>query len=131
MNQLEALQQLYVKTKTITLPKKLKEGQRPIVLEMSPLALDDLALFSKATGKDISPEESSKMMLTVLAKSLDCTEQDLGKVSMEYMFDLTDYLMEMNNMGDEDKENTSKIKEFMKQKQDITPPKSSEINSIQ
>jgi len=124
MNQLEALQKLYIKKKTISI------GKENIQLEIEPLSLDDLALFGKVTGKDTSAEESAKVMIKVLAKSLNVPEEEISKISMEYMNELMEHFMEINNMSDVEKKQTNKIADFIKQKQDIKNIDTSNISQV-
>ena len=114
-NQIEQIKKLYAKSKTYEIPKEPKEGVEQVSLEITPLSLEDL------TGLDIKEDmplsEMSRNMTIVISKSLGIEKEEAGKISFEYMMDILEAVIELNNLSEEDLKRTG-IKDFIKKKQE-------------
>ncbi len=113
-NQIEEIQKLYAKVKTYKIPNEPKEGMEQINVEINPLSLEDIGLLN--TKDDLPPEELSKKVVSLFAKSLGILSEEAGKISIEFMEDISSALMDANNFKEEDMKKTG-IKDFIKKKQ--------------
>jgi len=90
-------------------------GQKELIY---PLTVDDMPLLMKMgdDNKDISGEAMKKVIMKVL-KQIDpeATEEQMSKISMEYLTDLMDAIAKVNNLPMEDQRN--KLVEKLKQGQ--------------
>lgn len=119
MSQLAELKKLQVKTRDFKIPKNPREGEEQATITFTALALDDLKLLS--FDKNTSEEKTMEGMYKALAKSLSTKDEpvsieDVGVLSMEYMMDLMDCLMEVNNFDSVDKEKMDKVKGMLAKK---------------
>jgi hypothetical protein len=107
MNQLQAIRALHAKTKVC------KINDTEITIHV--LALDDMSLFEMS--KDASLNEQTEKTIKLIAKCLDTPEEEVAKISIEWMESLMEAIMEAHGMTEE-KEKTSKVKNFIIQKQE-------------
>lgn len=113
--QIEAIKKLYAKPKTYRIPKKVKDGEEQVSIEVVPLDFDQSVLFEAADGA--SPAETMKTMKTLLATSLQVSEEDLGQMPLPAMVDVLEAIMDVNGF-DEQKQKSAGIKDFIKTQQD-------------
>ena len=109
LNQIEEIEKLYAK------PKTYKIGKQKVEITIMPLGLKDMGLMNV---KEDSPiDEISKNVKTLWALSLDISEDEAAKISLEFMQDLMDAFMDANNFKAEDMKKAG-IKDFIKKKQE-------------
>ena len=114
MTQLEELQKLQAKKKEFLIPKAPKEGQEQAKVTFTALSVDDLSLLS--ISEKTPQDQQVSGIIKALAKSLDSTEEAVRKISFEYMNELIDILMEVNNFDDGDKDKMSRVKKMLAKK---------------
>jgi len=115
LNQIDEIEKLYAKPKTYKIPKNPMEGQIQAEVKIMPLGLKDMGLMNV---QDDSPiDEISKNVKSLWAISLDISEGEAEKISLEFMKDLMDSFMDANNFKEEDLKKTG-IKDFIKKKQE-------------
>ena len=109
MNQAEEIAKLFVKVKEYKIPKNPKPGQDQATIGITPLSLEDISLYDLKEGTPI--EEAAKKTVGMLARSLSVTEEEVKKVSFEFLQELVDCVTDANNMTDEQKGKLERIKE--------------------
>ena len=115
LNQIEEIEKLYATPKTYKIPKNPVEGKKQVEVMIRPLGLKDMGLMNV---KEDSPiDEISNNVKSLWAISLEITEEQAGKISLEFMKDLMDSFMDANNFKEEDMQKTG-IKDFIKKKQE-------------
>ena len=114
-NQLEQIKKLYAKPKTYTIPKEPKEGVEQVILDLTPLSLDDLSELD--IREDMPLPELTKNITVMVSKSIGVTKEEAGKISFEFMMDLLNAVIDVNNFNEEDIKKTG-IQDFIKKKQD-------------
>ncbi len=125
-NQIEQIQKLYAKTKTYKIPKEPKEGLEQLNIEVTPLSLEDIGLFS--VEEDMSPSENAERARKIISKSLGVDEDVTTKISFEFMNDILDAIKDANNFKEEDLKKTG-IKDFIQKKQEQIKAKKEEENA--
>jgi len=120
LNQIEEIQKLYAKPKTYKIPKELVEGKEQIEIKIMPLGLKDMDLMN--VKEDDALNEISKNVKSLWAISLEISEEEAEKISLEFMKDMMDAFMDANNFKEEDMKKTG-IKDFIKKKQEQTKEK--------
>lgn len=114
-NQIEMIQKLYAKTKTYKVPKVPKEGLEQFDIEITPLSLDDMGLLSMK--ENMPMDELAKNVKVMFARSLKITEDEAGQISLAYMEEMFEAIMDANNFNDEEAKKTG-IKDFIKKKKE-------------
>ena len=109
LNQIEEIEKLYAK------PKTYKIGKQKVEVTIMPLGLKDMGLMNVKEDSPIG--EISKNVKTLWALSLDISEDEAAKISLEFMQDLMDAFMDANNFKAEDMKKAG-IKDFIKKKQE-------------
>ena len=115
LNQIEEIQKLYAKPKTYKIPKVLVEGKDQVEVKIMPLGLKDMDLMN--VKEDAPLDEISKNVKALWAVSLDISEEEAAKISLEFMKDMMDAFMDANNFKEEDMKKTG-VKDFIKKKQE-------------
>ena len=115
LNQIDEIEKLYAKPKTYKIPKNPVEGQVQAEIKIIPLGLKDMGLMN--VQDDSLIDEISKNVKSLWAVSLEITEDQAEKISLEFMKDLMDSFMDANNFKEEDLKKTG-IKDFIKKKQE-------------
>ena len=115
LNQIEEIQKLYAKPKTYKIPKNPVDGKYQVEVKIMPLGLKDMDLMN--VKEDALLDEISRNVKSLWAVSLDISEEEAGKISLEFMKDMMDSFMDANNFKEEDMKKTG-IKDFIKQKQE-------------
>lgn len=115
-NQIETIQKLYAKVKTYKIPSEPKEGFEQISVDITPLSLEDMGALSMKDDMPLS--DIAKNAKVLFSKSLGITEEEAGKLAVEFMEDLLKSVMNANNFKEEDLKKTG-IKDFIKQKQEL------------
>ena len=114
LNQIEEIEKLYAK------PKTYKIGKQKVEITIMPLGLKDMGLMNV---KEDSPiDEISKNVKTLWALSLDISEDEAAKISLEFMQDLMDAFMDANNFKAEDMKKAG-IKDFIEKKKALMQEK--------
>ncbi len=114
LNQIEQIGKLFVKSKSYLIPSKPKEGQEQITVVLKPLGLEDIGLINMNESSDMN--EMSKNVISLWAVSLGISEENAGKISIEFMKDLMNAFIDINNFNEEDMKKTG-IKDFIEKKQ--------------
>lgn len=122
-NQIELIQKLYAKDKMYKFPKEAKDGEEQIELAITPLSLEDMGVLDVKENMDM--KEMSNNAKTMFSKSLGITEDEASKISLEYMEEMFNAIMDANNFNEEDMKKTG-IKDFIKKKKEQTEEKKSE-----
>ena len=123
LNQIEEIEKLYAKPKTYKIPKNPVDDQEQVEVKIMPLGLKDMDLMNV---KDDSPlDEISKNVKSLWAVSLDISEDEAAKISLEFMKDMMDAFMDANNFKEADMQKTG-IKDFIKKKQELIKEKGNE-----
>ena len=91
MSQVELLKKLYTRTKTYKIPKDPKEGQEQVELVFHGLSMETM---TEVDTEKVGKEDIFKL----LAKSLDCSIEEVKPIAVEHMGDLMDAFEDMNNM---------------------------------
>lgn len=112
-NQLEEIKKLYSIPKSYLVPKDPKEGQEQVKLEIRPLTLDEMSALNM--GNDMTLSESAEMSIKMISKCLDMDEEDVKKISFEFMSDILDAVMNVNGMDSADLKKSG-IQDFIEQK---------------
>lgn len=118
---IEELKKLYPKSKTYLIPSKPNEGEnletfkkRQAKLAFTPLGLDDMELLD--TKEDMPMLEVTKNIKLLIAKSLNIEEDKLN-LSIGFVQEISEAIMDVNNFKPEDAKKTS-IHDFLKRKQE-------------
>lgn len=123
-NQLDEIKKLYASAKEYKIPKNPKEGQVQATISITPLGLDDIA--SLDMNQDAPMSEIAAGAKKLFAQSLKIEEDEVGKLSFEFMEELLTAIMDANNFNEADLEKTG-VKKFLKQKRELIK-KEKEIN---
>ncbi len=115
LNQIDEIEKLYAKPKTYKIPKNPVEGQKQAEIKIMPLGLKDLDLMN--VTEDTSIKEISANVKKLWAVSLEISEEQAVKISLEFMKELMESFMDVNNFKEEDLKKTG-IKDFIKKKQE-------------
>ena len=99
-------------------PQRFKIGE--IELELKPLTVDELSLFS--FDQDMPVEKQTEMTKELIKKVLkksvaDATDEEINNISLEHLEELMTAIMKLHKFSGEDSK-TSKIKEKMQQMKD-------------
>jgi hypothetical protein len=86
-------------------PKTRKVGG--IEFKLHPLTMDDMG--SLDIDEKAPPAEQVKKMKELISKVFKCTEEEVSKISMEFMMEMMNTIMEMHNIKS-DKSNLLKDK---------------------
>ena len=108
---LDQLKKLQAKTKEFKIPVNPKEGQEQAIVQFTALSIDDIKLLD--TGNESDPKVAMDSMIKALAKSIGCETSDISSISMEYLEDLMNIMMKVNNIDEKDKEKMSKVKDMI------------------
>ena len=119
-NQIELIKKLYAKKKTYKVPKEPKEGIDQVSLEITQLSLEDLGGLDMR--EDMPLSDMAKSVISMVAKSLEITEEEAGKISFEFMGDLLDIVTDANGFNEEDMKKTG-IKSFIEKKKELIKEK--------
>ena len=114
LNQIEEIEKLYAK------PKTYKIGKQKVEVTIMPLGLKDMGLMNVKEDSPIG--EISKNVKTLWALSLDISEDEAAKISLEFMQDLMDAFMDANNFKAEDMKKAG-IKDFIEKKKALMQEK--------
>lgn len=97
-------------------PQVFKIGD--IELELKPLTVDQLELFSiDSDNKEKQMESSKKMIFEVLKNSYpDATDEELKNISLEHLTELMNAIMELHKLSEGDSR-LQKIKDAIKVRQ--------------
>lgn len=114
-NQIEMIQKLYAKVQTYKVPKEPREGVDQVSLEITPLSIEDMGLLNMQEGMPL--DEIARNVKIMVSRSLGIEEDEAGKISVEFMEDLMEAIMDANNFKEEDMKKTG-IKEFIQNKKD-------------
>ena len=114
-NQIENIEKLYAKAKTYIIPKEPREGTEQLSIEITPLSVEDMGALNM--GDDMPLSELAKNAKVLFARSLEITEEQAAKISVQSMEDLLDAVLDANNFKEEDIKKTG-IKDFLKKKQE-------------
>ena len=115
LNQIDEIEKLYAKPKTYKIPKNPVEGQKQAEIKIMPLGLKDMGLMNV---KEDSPiDEISKNVKSLWAISLEISEDNAEKISLEFMKEMMEAFMDANNFKEEDMKKTG-IKDFIKKQQE-------------
>ena len=114
-NQLEMIQKLYAKMKTYKIPAEPKEGQEQIEMEITPLSLEDMGLMNMK--EDMPMDELAKNAKVMFSRSLNIPEEDAGKISLSFMEEIFNAIMDVNNFNEADAKGTG-IKDFINKKKE-------------
>ena len=125
-NQIELIEKLYAKIKTYKIPEEPKDGVEQVKIEITPLSLDDMSLMNMK--EDAPLQELTQNTKMMYSKSLGITEEEAGKISVEYMQDILKAIMDANNFADEDIKKTG-IKDFIQKKQEQIKAKREKENA--
>ncbi len=115
-DQIELIKKLYAKKKTYKIPREPKEGIDQVSLEVTQLSLEDLSVLDMR--EDMPLSDLSKNVKKMVAKSLEISEEEAGKISFEFMEDLLEIVMDANNFKEEDAKKTG-IKDFIEKKKEL------------
>jgi hypothetical protein len=114
-NQIEQIRKLYAKEKVYTIPKEPKEGYEQISVTITALSLEDLSVLNMS--EDLPMNELAKNAKVLFARSLQITEEEAAKISVELMEELLGVIMETNNFEEKDLKKTG-INEFIDKKRE-------------
>lgn len=114
MSQIEEISKLYAKEQEFNIPKEPKEGQEQITMSITPLSLEDMSVMDFKEDAPIS--EISKNAIKLFSLSLGVPEEKVKKISFEYLNDILNAVLEVNNFGEQEKAKVDKLKKFMKDK---------------
>ena len=109
------IEQLYAKEKTYKIPKEKIEGKDQVELKIKPLSMDDMELMN--SDKSLEPSKIAKNTVKMIAKSLKLSEEEVSKISVEFLEDISSAIMDANNFKEEDLKK-SVIKEFIQKKKE-------------
>ena len=100
---------------TYKIPKNPKEGQNQAEIKIMPLGLKDMGLMN--VQEDSPIDVISKNVKSLWAVSLDISEEQAEKISLEFMKEMMESFMDANNFEEKDLKKTG-IKDFIKKKQE-------------
>lgn len=104
---------LFARTKTYSIGAQLPEDQK-IKVDITPLSLEDQALLKKNEG-----ESDEERMMKLIAKSTGWSHEDIKRISVEYVEELTNCILEANNLLDPDVQAKIKEAKIAKAQKDI------------
>ena len=90
-----------------------------IDLELKPLSVDDLELFSASESSTMEQQMgmAKKLIAKVLKNSIpDATDEEIKNISVEHLQDMMKAITSLHNLSEGDS-GTSKIKAFIKARQ--------------
>ena len=114
MNQLEELKKLYVKTKTYKIPKEPKEGEVQATIIIRPLDISESSNYE--VDESASKEEKAKQTMELVALSLGESVEDIKKLSMAYMTELMEAIIDVNNISTKQQTSIKKVLEEKRKK---------------
>jgi len=120
MSQLQEIEKLYAKKKTIKIPREPTKGQDQAELEVKPLALDEMACFDMKD--DMPMDVMADKAIDMLSYTLGCSKEEAGKIQFSHMMELLDVIVEINELPEEQKNKMDKVKQFMETKNKQTIP---------
>lgn len=95
MTNIQELQKLYGKDKEYLIGKDLPEAQRAKIT-ISPLTSDDAKLLGEKENE--TTEEQITRSLLLISKSIGCTPEQAKSLSLKYLYELTEAIMDANGM---------------------------------
>ena len=116
-NQSEMIAKLYAKTKTYKIPKEPKEGEEQLDIEITPLSLEDMELLNMK--EDMPMNELAKNAKVMFSRSLKITEDEAAIISLSYMEEMFNAIMDANDFNEADAKKTG-IKDFISKKKEQT-----------
>lgn len=115
-SQIEQIKKLYAKDKVYKIPQAPKEGQEQIDVTITALSLEDLSLLTSfKEGEDMPLNEIAKNAKILFASSLQISQEEASKISIDFMEDLLFAVMDANNLKESDMKKTG-IKDFIEKK---------------
>lgn len=110
------IEKLYAKEKVYMIPKEKVDGREQVELTIKPLSLDDMGLMNMKEGMEVS--ELAGNVTKMFSKSLGIPEEDVSKISLEFMEEILMAIMDVNNFKEEDMKKSG-IQDFIKKKQEL------------
>ncbi len=101
-------------------PQTFKIGE--LDLELKPLTVDELALFSidESVSKEEQMKATKKLLYKVLKTAVpDATDDEINNISLEHLQDLMNAIMKLHKFSEEDTK-LKKGKDFNKSRQSQT-----------
>jgi len=94
--------------------KEVKIGE--ITIDIKPLTVSSLPLLMKV-GDESNQEEQAEAMQEILKRTLkdsipDTTDEEIGKISVEYLTKIMESIMEVNNLEGMDEQKTDFLKKI-------------------
>jgi len=128
MSQIEEITKLYAKDKEYKIPAEPKAGEVQATIVVKQLEIDNMSVFDQKP--DATPEDNLEQIYKMFELSLGLTKDESKKISVAYMIELVNAIMDANNISAEEQEG-SPIKKFLKKKnQQIAEKNETEKNGV-
>ncbi len=89
-----------------------------VKLTIQPLGMSDMDMFEKGSD-EMTNEETVKLVKELIKKSVvGSTEEEINNLSMEYMLELQEAIMKINNVDEDKVKEKRKVLEEIKAEQD-------------
>ena len=93
------LAKLYIRRKEYLIGKQLPENERAKIT-IIPLSLDNMNLFD--VKEDSSIEEKKLQSIKLIALSIDSSEEDVKLMSMGFLEEVMETILDANNINSDD-----------------------------
>ena len=113
MSQIDELKKLYVQTREYKIPKEPRAGAEQATIKITPLSMEEFSAFDFKEGKPLS--EMTETVKKLISKSLGISEEEVEKISFEYLMELFTAIMDANNFSEEDMKKAG-IEDFLEKK---------------
>ena len=112
-NNIEAIDKLVSTSVKVKVPKQPTQYQQQVELEIKKLPLDKIGVMNfSANDKDLPVPELINKMKPLFIECLGITEEQLNKISLDYLMEIMEVIMEINmpNKGNDKQDLLEKFK---------------------
>lgn len=113
MNKTEEIEKLFAKDKEYKIPAEPKAGEVQATIVVKQLEIDNMGVFD--SKPDATPEENLEQIYKMFELSLGLKKEDSKKISVAYMEELVNAIMDANNISAEEQKGIQ-IKKFLETK---------------
>ena len=126
MNKTEEIEKLFAKDKEYKIPAEPKSGDKQATVVVKQIEIDQIGIFEQKDKP--TPEENLKQIYKMFELSLGLKEEQSKKISVAYMQELVEAIMDANNISAEEQKSSNINKFLAKKREQIA--KETEKNGI-
>ena len=115
MNKTEEIEKLFAKDKEYKIPAEPKAGDKQATVVVKQIEIDQIGIFEQKDNP--TPEENLKQIYKMFELSLGLKEEQSKKISVAYMQELVEAIMDANNVSAEEQK-SSNINKFLAKKRE-------------